>query len=144
MLFDKEAFLAAVAEHCKAFNLEHGQLWQLAVNVFAARIRSRGTNEWSTVYYFNNQEVKLRDKQNRKWQMEPAVRLHLLSGFVSGPISPDPDDHRRAWCFNIEVIGDRSESVRRYAINLFVAHEDNSEIEWLREAEPISLIAEAA
>jgi hypothetical protein len=143
MLFDKEAFLIALAAQCETFGLEHGKVWQLAPNVFAALIRSRGTAEWSAVYYFDDREVKLRDKESGEQYMAREVQLLMVAGFSVGLISEDTENHARVAYFEEDMLGGYGANILNCATQLF-ARTDNGEIEWSEGAEPIEIIAEAA
>mgnify|MGYP001112199418 CR=1 FL=1 len=143
MAFDKEAFLAALKAQCQTFGLEHSHMWQLAPNVFAALIRSPGDNEWSTVYYFDDREVKVRDKESGERYMAREIQLLMVAGFTVGAISDNPDDHTRIAYFEEDMLGGHAVNAMNGATQLF-ARTDNGEIEWFEEAEPISLMAQAA
>ena len=142
MSFDKEAFLEALAIQCEKFGLEHDSLWQLAPNVFAAVIRSRGADEWSVVYYFDNREVKVRDKDSNEGCMDRTIQLFMMGGFMVGPIVDSEDEHARVAYFEEAVISPSMGNILNCATQLF-ARTDNGEIEWLEQAESV-MVAEKA
>ena len=142
MSFDKEAFLEALAIQCEKFGLEHDSLWQLAPNVFAAVIRSRGADEWSVVYYFDNREVKVRDKDSNEGCMDRTIQLFMMGGFMVGPIVDGEDEYARVAYIEEAVISPSARNILNCATQLF-ARTDNGEIEWLEQAESV-MVAEKA
>lgn len=142
-MFNKEAFLVALAVQCETFSLEHNSLWQLAPNVFAALIRSRSIHEWSVVYYFDDREVKVRDKDSNEGSMDRAIQLFMMGGFMVGPIIGSEDDHACVAYFEEDVVSPSDRNILNCATQLF-ARTDNGEIEWLEQAGSVMIAEEAA
>lgn len=138
MAFDTNAFKSALATQCSRFNLESCQAWSLGPGVFAASVRKIGELEWGTIFYFDAREVKQRDKESGADFMEREVQLIMMLGFVVGRITGYPDDHVRIAYFNDDHVPTDCVELINWSSNLF-AKADNSEIEWLDRATPITL-----
>lgn len=137
-MFNQEDFLKVLTIQCKTFNLSTGQVWQIAENVFATMIRENNKEiEWTVIYYFDDREVKLRDKDSHEECIAREVQLLKVGGFTFGAISEDPDDHIRIAYFEDDPTGCNPEYVINYASQLF-AKTDNNEVEWLDYAGLIS------
>lgn len=133
-MFNQEDFLKALTIQCKTFNLSTGQVWQIAENVFAAMIRENNKEiEWTVIYYFDDQEVKLRDKDSHEECIAREVQLLKIEGFTFGAISEDSDDHTRIAYFENDPTGYNPEYVINYASQLF-AKIDNNEVVWFDSA----------
>ncbi len=143
MSFDKESFLVALAVQCDAFGLEYSSLWKLAPNFFAALICQRGTDDWSVVYYFDDREVKVRDKESNERCMDRTIQLFMMGGFIVGPIADSEDEHAHVAYFAEDVITPSAANILNCATQIF-AQTDNSEIEWLEQAESIMVAEKAA
>ena len=139
---DKEAGSDTMAIHSVKNGHEHDSLWLLAPNVFAAVIRSRGADEWSVVYYFDNREVKVRDKDSNEGCMDRTIQLFMMGGFMVGPIVDGEDEYARVAYFEEAVISPSARNILNCATQLF-ARTDNGEIEWLEQAESV-MVAEKA
>lgn len=141
-MFNKENFLNALTVQCKTFNSLPGQVWQIAENVFAAMIRQVGGDiKWTVIFYFDEREVKLRDKESCAQQMEREVQLLMMNNFTYGSLTEDPDDHVRIAYFEDDPTGCNPEYVINYASQLF-AKTDNDEVVWFDSAKliPFSII----
>jgi hypothetical protein len=141
-MFSKEEFLTALTTQCRTFNLLPGQVWQIAENVFAVMVREMGGGiKWNVIYYFDDREVKLRDKDSHEECMAREVQLMKIGGFTFGAISEDSNDHVRIAYFDDDPTGYDPKGVVNCASQLF-AKTNNDEVAWLDSAEliPFSII----
>lgn len=140
-LFSSQDFLTTLKNQCNKFNLECVQSWMLTMSIFAASIRKKDSGECPTVIlYFDDREIKRRDKESGELDMDRTIQLLMLNGFTIGNISEDSESHVRiAYFEGDDPIGNDPVNIINYASQLF-AKIDNSEIAWPDFAKSIATI----
>lgn len=139
MPFDTGAFKSCLAAQCMTFNVECNQAWKIASSVFAARVREKGRQDWTTIFYFDSHEVKRRDKESGEQYMARELQLLMMMGFTVAALSDKSDDHVRIAYFNgLDPIPSDPMNLVNYASQLF-AKVDNGEVEWPDRAMPVIL-----
>jgi len=139
-MFDTNAFSLFLKKQCAEFNLEFIQAWEVAQSIFAASIRDKGSDKWpTTIFYFDGQEVKQRDKDSGEECMAREIQLLMIMGFTVGGLSDNSDDYVRVAFFEgDDPVGNDPINIINYASQLF-AKRDNSEIDWPDTAKIINI-----
>lgn len=129
-MFDTDSFKKAVAGQAAQFGIEYQEkALQLASCVFSARIRDAGDKEWTNVYYFDDREVKPRDKDSGADHVDRSVQLLMAAGFEIGCLSEDPDDHICIAYLDTDALGDQSDRIMNFGTQILV-RVNNEEIDW--------------
>lgn len=138
--FNEEVFLAALKGHCRDSCFVPIQVWRLAKNIFAAMMypENNSTLKPTIFFYFDEREVKLRNKSSSKQQMNREIESLMKSGLlVSEPFSEGVNDYLRIVYFYYNYPAHDPEKFINYILKLFTKI-NGDEVEWCTPAEGIT------
>lgn len=133
-MFFETDFTRAIGACSGAYGLKCGQIWNLAPDVFAARVHEEGQQDWKTIFYFDSRQIKLRDTESGAERIDRSVRLLMEAGLTAGRLTE---------CISIAYFSrfalSNTIGVLNCASQLFV-RVDNQEIEWLGYPDPVGSV----
>lgn len=138
--FNEEVFLTALKSHCRDSCLVPTQVWRLAKNVFAAMmyLENNSTLKPTMFFYFDEREVKLRDKSSSKQQMTREIESLMESGLLfSEPLFEDSNDHTYIVYFYYNFTAYSPEISSNYISKLFTKV-NGDEVHWFAPVKEIS------
>lgn len=138
-MFFETDFTRAIGACSSAYGLKCGQIWNLAPDVFAARVHEEDQQDWKTIFYFDSRQIKLRDTESGAERINRSVQLLMEAGLTTGRLATGLEEEYISIAYFNHFALSNTIGILNCASQLFV-RVDNQEIEWLGYPDPVGSV----